>query len=168
MKIDVSELLKDFGAVLRIDESGTFDFKEDNLKLSSPVEVKLKLTNTGETVLVSGTLKTSAKLTCCRCCKEFEYPVNIRIDEEYAKKGAGSDPEDKEELELKDKDFVFEMNENNIIDLDEAVRQNIIVSLPIKPLCKKSCKLAVPSEGTKKKIDPRLAKLAAIKLTGGK
>jgi uncharacterized protein len=176
MKIDVTDLLKSFGAELKIDRSETLSFppignadKEDSLNLTSPVNVKLKLTNTGRTVLVSGTLKTTVRMTCCRCLKDFDLPVDIRIEEEYSKKH--SIPRVKkagEEIELKEKDFVFEISEDNIIDLDEAIRQNIMVDLPIKPLCNKACKLPEPAVDKKKKIDPRLAKLAAIKLMEGK
>jgi len=175
MKIDVTDLLKSFGAEIKLDRSETLSFppvgdadKDDRLDLTSPVNVKLKLTNTGRSVLVSGTLKTTVRMACCRCLKDFDLPVAVKIDEEYSKRQtpprawkAG------EEIELKEKDFVFEIGEDNIIDLDEAIRQNIIVNLPIKPVCSKSCKLPEVANDKKKKIDPRLAKLAEIKLTGG-
>ena len=176
MKIDVTDLLKSFGAELKIDRSETLSFppvseadKEDRLILTSPVNVKLKLMNTGGAVLVFGTLKTTVKLSCCRCLKDFDFPVSIKIEEEYSKrkpvllvKKAG------EEIELKEKDFFFEIGEDNIIDLDEAIRQNIIVDLPIKPICNKACKLPELVKDKKKDTDPRLAKLATIKLIGGK
>ena len=176
MKIDVTDLLKSFGAELKLDRSETLSFpplgdadKEDRLVLTSPVSVKVKLTNTGRSVLVSGTLKTTVRMTCSRCLKNFDLPVILSIEEEYSKsapviriKKAG------EEIELKEKDFVFEIGEDNIIDLGEAIRQNVIVSLPIKPICNKACKLPETVKDKKKDIDPRLAKLAAIKLTGGK
>jgi len=169
MKIDVTDLLKSFGAELKIDRSETLSFKEDRLVLTTPVNVKLKLTNTGHSVLVSGTLKTTVRMTCSRCLKDFNLPVILGIEEEYSKnqpvirvKKAG------EEIELKEKDFVFEIGKDNIIDLDESIRQNIMVSLPIKPICDKACKLPEIVKDKKKVVDPRLAKLAEIKLTGGK
>jgi uncharacterized protein len=190
MKIDVTDLLKSFGAEIKLDRSETLSFpptrfdasldarqarrvgdadKEDRLNLTSPVHVKLKLMNTGGTILVSGTLKTTVKLNCSRCLKDFDLPVDIKIEEEYSKRQvpprAGKAGE---EIELKEKDFVFEIGEDNIIDLDEAIRQNIIVSLPIKTVCNKACKLPEIVKDKEKKIDPRLAKLATIKLTGGK
>ena len=177
MKIDVSDLLKEVGAELKIDISETLSFppvseadKEDSLNLTSPVQVKLKLMNTGETVLVSGMLKTKVKLCCCRCLKDFDYLVNINIEEEYSKRKPSlkSVKSKGEEIELTEKDFVFEIDEDNMIDLDEAIRQNIIVNLPIKPICDKACKLPETVKDKKKDIDPRLAKLATIKLTGGK
>jgi uncharacterized protein len=165
MKIDVSDLLKSVGAVIKIDESETFDFKEDGLELASPVEVKLKLTDIGDgVILVAGTLKTNAKLVCCRCLKEFDQPLNVKIEEQYSKKASERDEEADEEIELKDEDFVFDISENNIIDLDEAIRQNLIVSLPIKPLCKKMCTIPGLEGKTKKKFDPRLEKLGKLVL----
>jgi uncharacterized protein len=127
------------------------------------------LINTGRSVLVSGTLKTTVRMSCSRCLKNFDLPVILGIEEEYSKnapvirvKKAG------EEIELKEKDFVFEIGKDNIIDLGEAIRQNIMVNLPIKPVCNKACKLPEPLKDKKKNVDPRLAKLAEIKLTGGK
>jgi uncharacterized protein len=177
MKIDVSDLLKEVGAELKVDISETLSFppvseadKEDRLNLTSPVHVDLKLTNTGNTVLVTGTLKTTVRLSCCRCLKDFDLPVSLKLDEEYAKVKAGGQAQKNKggEIQLSDNDFVFEISNDNIIDLGEAIRQNIIVNLPIKPICKTSCRIPGQAEEKKKKIDPRLAKLRSIKLTGGK
>ena len=168
MKIDVSNLLKQVGATHKVEGSEALSFKEDDLKLSSPVRVKLKLVNTGRTVLITGLLKTTVRLGCCRCLKEFDYPINIKIEEEYSKKHFSSQNiKEGEEAELKEKDLVFEIGEDNVIDLDEAIRQNIIVALPIKPLFSKLCRgLPEAKEAKKKSMDPRLAKLKEFKNAG--
>ncbi len=162
MKIDVTDLLKSVGAELKIDRRESLVF-EDAIELTSPVQVKLKLTNTGETILVSGTIKTDLKLCCCRCLKDFKYPVNIKIEEEYSKKSPVIRSKNKE-IELKEKDFVFEIGGNNIIDLDEAIRQNLIVNIPIKPICSKTCKIESISVDKGKSIDPRLLKLKNLNI----
>ena len=174
MKIDVSDLLKDIGEELRVDKSEKLDLQDDNLTLTSPVHVKLKLVYTGRTVLITGTLDTGVKMCCCRCLKEFDQPVSINFEEEYAKKQVLRQAEendegiDEEGMELKDEDFIFEISEDNIIDLGEAIRQNIIVSLPIKPLCSKSCKgIKIEAPSKKKAVDPRLEKLKQFKKAGG-
>jgi len=169
MKIDVSDLLKDLGAVLKVSETENISLAGDDVELTSPVTAKLKLVNTGFNVLVTGTLKTSVKLNCCRCLKDFEYPVNVSIEEEYGKPSAAkeSEEEGEEGVELDEKDFIFPIDENNIIDLDEAIRQNIIVSLPIKAVCSKTCKVCQPrTEEKKKGVDPRLEKLKTLKIGG--
>ena len=172
MKIDVSDLLKSLGAVLKVEEEEKISLDDDDITLIAPVRARLKLVNTGATILVSGSLKATARLDCSRCLKKFDMPVDINIEEEYVKGLENiqfdGENEEGEEIELTDKDMVFEIDENNIIDLDEAIRQNILVSFPIKPLCSKTCKLPDFSSGKKKKMDPRLEKLKTIKITGGK
>lgn len=171
MKIDVTDLLKSVGSELKINKIESLVFPaddakdEDALVLMSPVQVKLKLTNTGETILVSGTIKTDLELCCCRCLKDFKYPVNIKIEEEYGKKSPVIKTKIKE-IELKEKDFIFEIGGNNIIDLDEAIRQNLIVNIPIKPICSKTCKVEEISAEKGKSIDPRLIKLKSLKIKG--
>lgn len=171
MKIDVTDLLKSVGSELKINKIESLVFPaddakdEDALVLMSPVQVKLKLTNTGDTILVSGTIKTDLKLCCCRCLKDFKYPVSIKIEEEYSKKSPVFRTKIKE-VELKEKDFVFEIGGNNVIDLDEAIRQNLIVNIPIKPICSKTCKIEGISAEKGKSIDPRLIKLKSLKIKG--
>jgi uncharacterized protein len=168
VKIDVSDLLKSVGAELEVEKSEKLDFGSD-LTLSSPVKVNLKLINTGGTVLVTGTINTTVKLNCSRCLKQFDQPIILKIEEEYAKKGQARDLEEEDEsddegLELKDDDFVFEISEENLIDIGEAIRQNVLVSLPVKPLCTKNCiGIKVAEAPKQKKIDPRLEKLKEFK-----
>lgn len=169
MKIDVSDLLKHIGSELKVDKSEELPLKDDDFSVTSPINVKLKLVNTGSSVLVTGTLKTKVKMCCCRCLKEYEQPISIKIEEQYSKKVPSVTKHKKdEEIELKEKDFVFEISEENIIDLSEAIRQNIIVALPIKPLCSRNCSVPQLEKQGRKKVDPRLAKLADLKFTGGK
>jgi uncharacterized protein len=173
MKIDVTDLLKSVGEIITVEKSEKMDFNDESLSLTSPIHVKLKLVNTGRTVLVTGTLNTTVKMNCSRCLKEFDQPISIKIEEEYAKKGAQNEKDedlfsDEDGVELKEEDFVCEISEDNSIDLGEAIRQNIMVALPIKPLCTRNCKgLSVETAPKQKKIDPRLAKLKEFKLAGG-
>ena len=168
MKIDVSDLLKQVGAELKVDRSENLSFSDDDFSIDSPVNIKLKLVNAGGTVLVTGTLRMDVKMSCCRCLKQFDLPLKITVEEEYGRNVPHSRAGKKdEEIELKEKDFVFQIGEDNIIDLDEAIRQNVIVSLPIKPLCSKDCSIPGIQKADKKKVDPRLEKLKSFKALGG-
>jgi uncharacterized protein len=164
MKIDISELLKKVGNKLNIDETELLNFEDDNLILTGPVNIKAHLVNAGETVLINGSIKATAKLSCCRCLKEFDMPIQIELEEEYGKKASRSKKVKKgQEVELEDKDFIFPIGDDNKIDLTEAIRQNIFTSLPIKPLCNKTCKGLDKKKGEQKAPDPRLSKLNDIK-----
>ena len=159
MRIDVGDLLKKIGNETRVKSRDPVSFPQDGLLIKDPVEVNVRLVNIGGSVLVDGTFKATVILNCVRCLKDYESPVTVAIEEEYGRAPKVSALKD-DEIELFDKDFVFPIEDDNAIDLDEAIRQNLLVALPIKPLCKKACR---GLEDSKPKvvsgIDPRLAKL---------
>jgi uncharacterized protein len=162
MRIEVGELLKRIGNEQRISEEEHLTFPEDGLVIDEPVKISVKLVNLGKTILLSGRISAVVRLTCVRCLKEYEQPVSMDIEEQYAKR-PGSAGSRAKEIELNDDDFVFDISEGNVIDMTEAVRQNLLTALPIKPLCRKLCKgleMVPLAEG--KAADPRLAKLKDI------
>lgn len=138
MKIELNELLRQVGNEGEVEDSEQISLPDDNLILTQPVSVKLHLMNTGESVLVKGTIQTEIELECDRCLKKYRRPVKLEIEENYARETA---PQRKgKEIELKESDFVYPIDNDNCIDLDELIRQNILLSLPIKSLCDINCK----------------------------
>lgn len=133
VKIDLTELLRKVGNTAEIEEAEKTSYPEDNLVLSQPVEIKAQLLNTGSSVLLKGKVKTEAVLTCSRCLKEYRQPLSVKIEEEYSK--TPPLPKKAKEVELKAEDFVYSIEKDNTLDLSEAIRQNLLLALPIKPLC---------------------------------
>jgi uncharacterized protein len=70
----------------------------------------------------------------------------------------------------------FTIDENQEIDLSEAVRQYMLLALPMKPLCREECAGLCPSCGHNlnlgpcgcppSDIDPRFAPLTRLALDG--
>ena len=126
--IDIAPLLASVGRTLKIDEEEKVSYPEDNLVLTSPVKVAGEFINAGEVVIFSGRVKTTVKLNCAHCLKEFDQPLEFEFEEEYNREG-----------KLNGKDFVFAIEPDNTIDLSEVVRQNMLTELPIRPLCSDKC-----------------------------
>ncbi len=138
IKIDIAPLLKSVGGTLKIEEEEAVSYPEDGLVLTLPVKISGKFLNTGQTILFSGRIKTNVRLNCGHCLKDFDYPLDIKIEEEYGRERRRS-ANKRGETKLKAEDFVFSVEPNNTIDLSEMVRQNILTELPIQPLCDKLC-----------------------------
>jgi len=138
VKIELKELLRQVGNEWEVEDSEQISFPEDSLILTQPVNVKLRLTNTGSSVLVKGTLQTEIELECARCLKSYRRPIKLEIEENYAREITTQ--RKGKEIELKESDFVYPIDNDNCIDLDELIRQNILLSLPIKSLCDINCK----------------------------
>ncbi|MFH1361061.1 MAG: YceD family protein [bacterium] len=137
MKIDLTELLQQPDGEINIEQVKQIDLEDDEVKLLKPVEITAQLLNTGLTVLLLGSAKTVVELECSRCLKKLELPLSIKIEEEYAK-AQGSSAR-KKEIELKAADFVYPIEPDNSIDLREMLRQNILLAIPTKTLCREEC-----------------------------
>lgn len=131
MKISVYDIRKEIGA------SRTFSFEEEiplDEENSSPVSVQITLTNTGKNILVSGEIKAAANLTCSRCLGISPRVIDVPIVEQFSDDAGYV-------LNSQEDDNLEEINifSDNVIDLVEIFRQNIILSFPLKPLCKEDC-----------------------------
>ncbi|MBU0630415.1 MAG: DUF177 domain-containing protein [Candidatus Margulisbacteria bacterium] len=138
MKIELTELLRQVGNEGDVEDSEKLSFPEDGLILTKPVLVRLHLTNTGNSVLVKGTIQAEAELECSRCLNSFKQPITLEVSETYARQDLEQSVG--KETELKESDFVYPIEKDNTIDLNELIRQNILLSLPIKSLCDNNCK----------------------------
>ena len=136
MRFNVAQLLKDGVGSRRsypLDE--TFEALPETG--TSLVKGKVTITRTDVGVWLSGPIESNALISCSRCLNPAECPVRFGIDEEYlptvdiASGSAIKTPEVKE--------GAFTLDHNHILDLTEAVRQYVIINLPMKPLCRHDC-----------------------------
>jgi uncharacterized protein len=136
MKVDVRELLE--GSI----EKKTLEYEEspefiDGLSFSLLPSVSLTLERMDRKIVLSCNVKTVVFLECSRCLQVYPQPLEFSYREVY------SEEPFRIIGELTEEDFKFTI-ENNVIDVSSSVRENIIINLPIKPLCKPDCKGLCP------------------------
>jgi len=141
VRINVSQQLKEsMGSVRSYKVS---DYVEiDGVEM--PLEGDLKLTRTDKGLLAEAKLRAELELTCSRCLGSFTTPLLVDIEEEYFPRinivtGAN--------LPLPDEPGCFTIDEHNMLDLTEAIRQYALISLPVKPLCREDCAGLCPTCG---------------------
>jgi len=105
-------------------------------------EVGLMRTDRG--ILVKGTLCTEIELACSRCLSLFSCPLTLNIEEEHF---PITDVVIGAPLSLPDEPGCFTINEHNILDLTEAIRQYALLVIPMKPLCGEHCVGLCPTCG---------------------
>ena len=135
MQINVSQMLKEpIGASRDYEIDATIDDKEDNLLI--PVKGNVKLTRTNRSILAKGKFNVSVKITCARCLEDFDCPLEIVVEEEYfpVLDIRGEYPEESPE-----ESDNFIIDEHQILDLTEAIRQYTLLAIPMKPLCSNNC-----------------------------
>lgn len=130
----------------------------------------VNLTKHGHDILVRGRLAGELSLSCGRCLEPFSVPAEAEFDLLLVPAPQGEVSED-EELSAQQLDLDFYSGE--IVDLEAIIREQIILMMPLKPLCQEDCKGLCPVCGANlnletcscktAKSDSPFAKLAKLK-----
>jgi uncharacterized protein len=101
-----------------------------------PVKGEVTLVRTNHSILVTGQFRTVITSTCSRCLEEFEQQLEFKIEEEYFPE---RDMTTGLPVQVSEDGEGFVIGEDHILDISEAVRQNILLNLPTKPVCQPEC-----------------------------
>jgi uncharacterized protein len=173
MIVDLGELRKK-NAPLDVEA----DFSESQLNLRSPLaslvekaHAQLRVALSGERVTVDGRLIGRLEVTCCRCAKGFPQIVEKDFSVEYWPDPKTGDEGEEQELSYDELDIGFYREDK--IDLSAVVTEQILLDIPMKPVCRDSCQGLCDQCGAdlnfeacecvRKRVDPRLAVLEQIK-----
>ena len=132
----------------------------------SDIEASVRLEAVIEGVLATGTARVVAVGECVRCLEAVEVPLEVDFQELYVYDD-GDDPvvaeaESDETRRL----------EGDLLDLEPVLRDEVVLALPMKPLCTPDCaglcpicgvRLAdAPGHAHEAEIDPRWAALRQL------
>lgn len=113
----------------------------DLYDFAEPLSWQVDVTNTGDALLVTGTVEGEARTSCARCVDDFSFPVTGEV-EGYFLLGA-----DKEAPEDMDDDEFDVLPEDNVIDLEPLLNAALLLEFPLVPLCDEECKGLCPTCG---------------------
>jgi len=140
MLINLSELLKsEIGSVLEAKIKIPPQKLGEEISLAQPLVGEAKLIKQAKGVLVHFNLSGVLKLLCFRCNNNFLKKIKIKFDQNYVWPKGSENVSFEEEQEEG-----FLIKPDNMLDPWPAIRQEIILSQPMKILCKPSCKGLCP------------------------
>ena len=135
--------IEEFPAISALADSG-------ELKFYPPLVFSLRLQRTGKLVVVEGNLSAEVEFQCGRCLQRYKMalaepfsltcapqPENCEVDEEVID----------EEIELADSDLGLVFYQNEILELQEPLLEQLLMAIPISPLCKDNCSGLCPECG---------------------
>ncbi len=121
MKVEVAMIPKS-GVLLEEQEPAQIMGESpDQVEYKEPIHVRVLANLIGNTLVVQGTLGTAVVLKCNRCLKKFDYLVEVR---DYC--------------------FSVQVKGDETVDLTDSIREDIILTLPMKRLCSPECKGLCP------------------------
>ncbi|MBQ8458515.1 DUF177 domain-containing protein [bacterium] len=119
----------------------TFDEKIEGIDCVTPIYADLCAKSLGDFVEISGNVKGKVLLECDLCLDKFEYELDFELDELFSKDSLLGDYEEAgQEFEIKEGQFVTDLNGEKEIDIYDLLYQSVILSFPNKKVCGINCK----------------------------
>ena len=151
--------------------AGEPDLGEEHVHLREETRVRGTARRKDERVEVRGRIEGQLEAVCDLCVAPLSIPVEIDFEVSYIPKALEDEPEEEREIRADDPDF--SVYEGETIDIDELVREQLVLALPSRLRCSEECKGLCPQCGAdlnketcacaQTEIDPRWAALAALK-----
>jgi uncharacterized metal-binding protein YceD (DUF177 family) len=165
-KVDLRELGRRAGSLHELDRTAPApgDWRVELIGVPQGAEVglHLRLESVMEGVLVTGDLDVPVVGSCARCLEPIEDTLHLDVQELYAYPGSTTEATSEE-------DEVRRL-EGDFLDLEPLVRDTVVLSLPLAPVCTPDCSgLCVdcgqrlddlPADHTHEVVDARWAALA--------
>ena len=135
----------------------------EDIPSKEPVKAHLVFKSLGDFIEVSGNIQAKLILECDLCLKEFEYELNEEIEETFAK--SRLQDEYGQETEIKDGQFITDLDGNEEIDIYDLLYQYVILNVPNKKVCGINCNKGVfQTDEEFVEEDPRMEVFKNIKL----
>jgi len=118
---------------------------DESFRVAAPVSLALDIRKDKQTFHLTGRVQTTLELPCSRCLEPFTRPVDAAFDLRYQPQTANTGAD---EREIAEDDLSTAFYENEEIDLGQMMREQFLLSLPMKPLCCEECRGLCPVCGT--------------------
>jgi uncharacterized protein len=162
MKIVISEIPK---------EGFDTEFEEtiQSESFTAPVRAQFRIEKVGTEVTVKGNLKAKMALQCSRCLNRFYREVEIPIELVYH---PVEELKGEEHHEIAAEELNMDFYTGDELDLLDLLKEQVVLNIPMKPLCSELCKGICPRCGTDlnadtctcgtENIDPRFEELKKL------
>lgn len=170
MRIEVDQLERGGISFARTYEPEELSLEDERARLIDAPQVNGGASRKGNEVRLHGQITARAEVDCDRCLKALSVPVETEFDVTYIPASAYLK---NETAELQAGDLLLSVYEGDSIDIDEIVREQILLALPERALCREECHGLCPICGidrntnncdcADKETDPRWAALKNLK-----
>jgi len=169
MQLDLTRYRQPVSHFGRTCQPGDVQQEGDGYRVVEPVVVDLEIHKDKDRFRLVGTARTELELACSRCLEPFRMPFDGSFDLRYL---PASELAHDDEREVGEEDLDTSFYSDDQIDLNELLREQCYLALPMKPLCQDGCRGLCPQCGTNLNTgacqctpqweDPRLAPLKGL------
>ncbi len=150
MRIDVREL--ELGPlILKSDiAESALGLDPAEIRILGRIIVDLEAELQAAEVRVRGRFDVQVELPCSRCLEAVSLPIVARFDQFYE---SNAEHRLHGEIALQEKDTEIAFFSGDFLEVNDIVREQILLALPMKPICREDCKGLCPYCGRNRNLE---------------
>jgi DUF177 domain-containing protein len=170
MQLDLTRYRQPLAQFAKTFQPGEVAQEGDAYRIVAPVALQFDIHKDKDRFRLAGAVQSTLELGCSRCLEPYTMPVDASFDMRYL---PAAEMSGEQERELQEEDVETSYYRDDQIDLNELIREQFYLALPMKPLCHDDCRGLCPECGANLNVsecgcqpswtDPRLAPLKALK-----
>lgn len=123
--------------------------KNRECEFLEPLKIGVKAYRIRELYEVDGHFQTQIRIGCSRCLKNIDAPLSSEFALTYTREVPGlMDVLNEEEIELRIEEIGLLYFRGEEINLQQGIQEQIVMALPLQPLCDENCKGLCPQCGS--------------------
>jgi len=143
MRLELDKLEEEGGKFARVYETNELPL-DSEVRLVGPAEVRGRIRRDGKEVELRGKLDTKLEVMCGRCLQPVQLPIATEFKERFVRAVSWAA---EEQHELQAEDLNVAVFDGEGIELDDLVREELLLALPANVLCREDCRGLCPTCG---------------------
>jgi uncharacterized protein len=139
MIFNVAQLMKaPVGTSLEYDIDEEHIQLDEDLKVIGPLTGHARIRRINQGLLVDGWVDLTLEFSCTRCLKQFEQQIHVPFEERFyptVDVVTGMPLPTRED----DEEDAFPIDNHHLVDLTEAIRQQVLLEIPMATVCDEQC-----------------------------
>ncbi len=162
MRVELARLDNKVGVFAHEYSAGELVLDDDRVVLAGAPNVSGRISRAEHKVVVEGEFAAIAEVECDRCLQSVELPIRSDFRLEYV---TAETYKSLETAELAQEDLALSIFDGEFIDVDDIVREQLLLAIPTHTICGENCKGFCPVCGADRnstdcscnarEIDPR-------------
>ena len=144
MRIELDRLEGFGGKFSEAYDADSLPLDEEDVRLTESAEVRGRVRRSGQEVELRGELDAKVESLCSRCLKPVELPIHAEFTERFVPAVSWRA---EEQHELQEEDLNLAVFDGEAIELNDLVREEILLAMPAQVLCREDCQGLCPTCG---------------------
>jgi len=145
--VDLKDLAREKLSFEGTFEPGQIDFTGNDFRQVGPLTWTASAERAGEEIRIAGSLTGAVEWSCSRCLEPARCGISRSFDLFFRQHDEEMFDED-DDVELTDEDMRTSFFAGTQLEIGDIIREQVLLALPMKVLCKVDCKGLCPVCGT--------------------